>query len=135
MPLRRNEEELAERWHDLMSDYHRTTCALDRALLAGHRITVSEFEVLQQLERTKGADGCVKMQVLADHVHLTQSALSRLVGRLEKESLVERSICEDDRRSIWVRITDEGLQRFAQARPTQRAVLREQRLPPARTTP
>ena len=39
-------DNLAEEWHDLLGRYHRTMCALDRALLAGHDLTVSDFEVL-----------------------------------------------------------------------------------------
>jgi hypothetical protein len=29
-------EELAADWHEALGRYHRTQCALDRALLAGH---------------------------------------------------------------------------------------------------
>jgi DNA-binding MarR family transcriptional regulator len=61
---------------------------------------------------------------LSDHVHLTQSALSRLVGRLESEGLVERTMCVDDRRSVFTSITAAGRERYEQARPTQRAILR-----------
>lgn len=123
---RKDDEDLAETWHDLMCQYHRTTCALDRALLAGHGITVSEFEVLQQLDVAGAAKSGLKMHTLADHVHLSQSALSRVVGRLEEEALVERSVCIEDRRSVWVKISEAGVQRFLEARPTHRAVLREQ---------
>jgi DNA-binding MarR family transcriptional regulator len=126
MPAGEDDDGLAETWHDLMSRYHHTTCALDRALSAGHGITVSEFEVLQQLARAPAVDGRVKMHALGDKVHLSQSALSRVVGRLEEEALVERSMCVEDRRSVWVRITETGLQRFDEARPTHRAILRQQ---------
>jgi DNA-binding MarR family transcriptional regulator len=123
---REDDEDLAESWHDVMCRYHKTTCALDRALLAGHGVTVSEFEVLQQLGLAGAANSGLKMHTLADNVHLSQSALSRVVGRLEEEALVERSMCVEDRRSVWVRITKAGTQRFLEARPTHRAVLREQ---------
>ena len=38
------------------------------------------------------------MQDLAPLVHLSQSALSRTVGRLEKDGLVNRTMCPEDRR-------------------------------------
>ena len=57
-------------------------------------------------------------------MHLTQSALSRLIARLERDGLVERSMCTDDRRSVWVCITAAGIERYRAARPTQRAILR-----------
>jgi hypothetical protein len=49
-----------------------------------------------------------------------------LVGRLEPEALVERTMCENDRRSVWVRATEAGRERLAAARPTHRTVLRQQ---------
>jgi len=119
-------DELAEQWHDLMSRYHHTMCALDRALLDGHGITMSEFEVLQQLERAGGEIGEVRMHTLAENVHLSQSALSRVVASLEKASLVERAVCVEDRRSVWVKLTAAGARRFAESKPTHRTVLQEQ---------
>jgi DNA-binding MarR family transcriptional regulator len=113
-------DELAANWHKMLGLYHRTTCALDRALLAGHGITVSDFEVLQQLH---DANGCLRMHELAEQVHLTQSALSRLITRLEKAGLVARGTCEDDRRAVWTEITEEGRRCFVAARPTHRTIL------------
>ena len=55
-------------------------------------------------------------------MHLSQSALSRLIGRLEQHGLVERSLCDNDRRGIYVCLT-EAARRHAEALPTQRAVL------------
>ena len=63
------------------------------------------------------------MQELADSVHLSQSALSRLIGRLESEGLVSRTICQQDRRGIFACITDEGRARYEAAKPAQRRVL------------
>jgi DNA-binding MarR family transcriptional regulator len=123
------DDELATQWHDLMGRYHHITCALDRALSALHGLTVSDFEVLQQLHGAGQPCGQIRMSELGDRVHLSQSALSRLVSRLEQAGLVERDVCADDRRSVWTRITEAGSQRFVEARPTQRAILREQMAP------
>jgi DNA-binding MarR family transcriptional regulator len=122
----RSDDDLAAAWHDLMGHYHRITCTLDRELLARHGIGVSDFEVLQQLHAARGGDGMVRMHELGDQVHLTQSALSRLISRLERDGLVERGMCTDDRRSVWTKITAAGAKRFVEARPTQRAILSEQ---------
>jgi len=123
-PAPSRDDDLAAAWHDLMGSYHRITCVLDRELLARHDVTLSEFEVLQQLH--DGECGAVKMSELGERVHLTQSALSRLVARLERDGLVSRAMCEEDRRSVFAQITAEGAKRYEQARPTQRAILREQ---------
>lgn len=118
-----NQDTLAAAWHDLSVRYHRISCALDRELQAAHALSGSEFEVLEQLH---GADEhSRRMSDLGERVHLTQSALSRVVGRLEKDGLVQRTMCAQDRRSVFVALTDAGSTRYEQARPTQRAVLSE----------
>jgi DNA-binding MarR family transcriptional regulator len=82
---------------------------------------VSEFEVLEQL--AGGAKDQHRMQELADAVFLSQSALSRLIGRLESEGLVSRAICSEDRRGIYACLTADGRSRYEAARPAQRRVL------------
>jgi DNA-binding MarR family transcriptional regulator len=118
-------DDLAAEWHDLLGRYHQTMCALDRALLTGHGLTVSDFEVLQQLHGADAKDSRVRLHDLGEQVHLSQSALSRLITRLEKAGLVDRYVCEDDRRSVWTELTALGAQRYREARPTHRAILTE----------
>ena len=116
-----HDTELAEAWRQMLERHARVSCALDRALEARHGIGSSEFEVLEQLA-TAATDQC-QMKVLSDLVHLSQSALSRLVGRLEADGLVTRAMCEHDRRGIYASITDEGRARYEAALPTHREVL------------
>jgi DNA-binding MarR family transcriptional regulator len=66
------------------------------------------------------------MQDLAEAVCLSQSALSRLIGRLEGAGLVCRAMCANDRRGIYAHITDDGQARWEAARPTHLAVLADQ---------
>ncbi len=56
-------------------------------------------------------------------MYLSQSALSRAVARLEKTGLVERALCEADRRGVFVTVTEAGRRRHAEARKTQLQVL------------
>lgn len=106
-----------------MQRYNRLTCRLDRELGAAHGLSASEFEALQQLAAYE-PQGKMRMADLAASVHLSQSALSRLVGRLEKAGLVTRDACADDRRSVWTAITEAGRERYREARPIQREILR-----------
>jgi len=46
--------------------------------------------------------------------------------RLERDGLVERASCENDRRALFIKLTNAGRERYADARPTQRRVLREE---------
>jgi DNA-binding MarR family transcriptional regulator len=110
---------LAE-WHGLLEQHARVNCALEHAL-GEHDLGVSEYEVLERLATAK-ADGC-RMQDLSGVVHLSQSALSRVVGRLEKDGLVERAMCSEDRRGIYAKLTEEGHTRYKAAKPAHRRVL------------
>lgn len=137
------ENELVDTWRGLLQRYHTTWCALDRALREGHRLGASEFEVLDALAdaesstasstastggsepKSDGACGTqsLRMQELGTSVQLSQSALSRVVGRLEQDGLVSRTMCADDRRGIFVALTEAGRERHAKAATTHRAVL------------
>jgi DNA-binding MarR family transcriptional regulator len=118
-----SEPALVQRWRALLTSYNEVAGQLERALQDGHGLTMGEFETLDRLISVT----CEKrrMQELAADMYLSQSALSRTVARLEKGGLVSRSLCEDDRRGVFVDVTEEGLQRHAEARATHRAILAE----------
>jgi DNA-binding MarR family transcriptional regulator len=117
------EKTLAANWRDLLNQHYRVTCALEKVLQDEHGLGVSEFEVLEQLAESEREHQ--RMQDLAESVFLSQSALSRLIGRLESEGLVSRAICSEDRRGIYACLTPEGRSRYQAARPAQRRVLAE----------
>ena len=117
------ENELVDAWRGLLGRYHTTWCALDRELREGHGLGASEFEVLDQLSAVCCDKPSVRMQELGKSVHLSQSALSRVVARLEADGLVTRTLCSDDRRGIFVELTEDGRSRHWAAAPTHRSVL------------
>lgn len=115
------DDRLVTEWRHLASRYAAASCALERKLHDRHGLGMSEFEVIDRLASAEAAK--LRMQELAELVHLSQSALSRAVARLERDGLVCRALCEQDRRGVFVTLTDTGRQRQEEARPTQRAVL------------
>jgi DNA-binding MarR family transcriptional regulator len=115
--------DVTAQWRELLAQHARTTVALDEAL-DEFGLGVSEFEVLDRLACECGERP--RMQDLAPMLHLSQSALSRTVGRLEKDGLVVRAMCPEDRRGISVCLTDEGRERWAEAQPVHQQVLSEQ---------
>jgi DNA-binding MarR family transcriptional regulator len=117
-----DEQLVVDTWHYVLGKHAKAMCALERELGDRHGLGPSEFEVL---DRIVHHDRKLRIQELCDEVHLSQSALSRVVARLEKASLVTRGVCDADRRGVFVCITDEGRTRHAEALPTQRAVLTE----------
>lgn len=115
-------------WRALSARHAAVCSALERELGERHGLGVSDFEVLERL--AESVDHQFRAQELADAVHLSQSALSRLVDRLCKSALVERCACDNDRRGIYVVLTPQGLRRQAEAALTHRDILG--RLLPAR---
>ena len=114
-------DEVVSIWRAISASHAAVCSALERELGERHGLGVSDFEVLDHLAcRT---DHSCRAQSLAEAVHLSQSALSRLISRLEKGGLVERCLCDMDRRGIYVTLTEAGRQRHAEAAPTHRDVL------------
>ena len=112
---------LVSAWRSLAARHAAVSAALERELGERHGLGVSEFEVLERLAENEQHK--FRVQELAESVHLSQSTLSRLIGRLEQHGLVQRSMCDMDRRGIDVCLTDAGRQRHSEALPTHRAVL------------
>jgi DNA-binding MarR family transcriptional regulator len=118
-----NNQELLEQWSEMETAHARVRSALEQALQREHRLSLTEYEVLRRL--TEADEGHRRIQELADEIHLSQSALSRLVQRLEDEGYVSRAVCDFDRRGVYACVTDAGRKAQAKAQPTQVSVLAE----------
>jgi DNA-binding MarR family transcriptional regulator len=111
---------LVDEWRRLLARHAAVSGALEHELQQRHGLGVNEFEALERLVE---GDGRCRAQELTEALPLSQSAASRLVARLERQGLVTRSICDNDRRGVFVCLTESGRERYLAARPTQRAVL------------
>lgn len=114
---------LVAQWRDLLTRHATTSCALEKELQGRHHLGLSEFETLDRLIDAGGET--YKMSDLANDIHLSQSALSRAVARLERDGLVNRTLCTEDRRAIFVCLTDKGRELHSAAAPTHREVLEQ----------
>ena len=70
-------------------------------------------------------DGPVGLSALAAVEGVSQPAMSQLVGRLERDGLVDRVGSPDDGRSVLVRVTDAGAALVAERRAVRAAALTE----------
>ncbi|WP_432197793.1 MarR family winged helix-turn-helix transcriptional regulator [Streptomyces sp. bgisy027] len=123
MAAKKAEQALVDQWRDLLALHARTQCELDRALHR-HGLCASDFEVLDVLAGGSARSGsALRVQEISERVHLSQSALSRLIARLEKDGLVERCMCPQDRRGVVVALTPRGRALHGEVLPMQRAVL------------
>lgn len=117
---------LAQGWCALSLLHGRLEAHIERALQAGHDLSVREFSLLDVLSRQhNGPGGHLQMKQVADAVVLSQNATTRLVTRLEDRGLLVRYLCDTDRRGIYTDVTDTGLALLAEARPTNDTALRE----------
>jgi DNA-binding MarR family transcriptional regulator len=114
---------LLERWNELESEHARVREALEHRLQREHRLSLTEYEVLRRL--SESPEGHRRIQELAEEIHLSQSALSRLVQRLEDDGFVCRNVCDHDRRGVFACVTDAGRKAQAEAHPTHVSVLAE----------
>ncbi|MEV6419370.1 MarR family transcriptional regulator [Streptomyces sp. NPDC051662] len=117
---------LAQGWCALSLLHGRIEGHIERALQAGHGLSVREYSLLDVLSRQHdGEGGHLQMKQVADAVVLSQSATTRLVTRLEDRGLLTRYLCPTDRRGIYTNVSEAGLRLLAEARPTNDAALRE----------
>lgn len=108
-------------WRELLNRHAAVSCALEKELQSRHGMGLSEFETLDRL--IDAQCGEYRMSDLSQDIYLSQSALSRAVARLERDGLVVRTMCADDRRSVFVCLTEEGRRAHAAAKLTHRSVL------------
>lgn len=111
-------------WGGLRGMHGRLLRQIDADLQEHARVTHAEFEVLLRLSWAEG--GRLRIQELAAQSLLTRSGISRVVERLERVGLVERTGAEEDRRGAYAVLTNAGLERFHQARARHVAFVRDQ---------
>jgi DNA-binding MarR family transcriptional regulator len=91
------------------------------------------YDVLAALR--DAPDGQLRQVEIADRVLLSHSGLSRLIDRIETQGLVERRLCETDRRAFFVSLTDEGREMLEQMWPVYARGIAEDFLPALGSNP
>lgn len=71
-----------------------------------HRLGLSEYRALQHLAAAEQHE--LRIQELGTRLHLSQSAVSRLVLRLERDGLAIRDLCPNDKRGVYSVLTSAG---------------------------
>lgn len=116
------EEELAT-WRAFLRAHAVVTRRIERELVGAGGLSLSEFDVLVTLGQAPEAS--LRPGDLAERVVLTKSGMTRLLDRLEASGLLERRVCEHDRRGQYARLTTAGRTALRRAtRPHLRGVAR-----------
>jgi DNA-binding MarR family transcriptional regulator len=71
--------------------------------------TLPRFDLMAQLERSAGG---LRMSELSQRLMVSGGNVTGITDQLEREGLVARTACPDDRRAFTVKLTDTGLKRF-----------------------
>jgi DNA-binding MarR family transcriptional regulator len=110
---RLTDDELAA-WKGMLRAHRDLVTGLDADLERVHALPLSSYEVLMVL--ADSPSGRARMSDLADELILSRSGLTRLVDRLVRAGLVERTPCEDDARGLYAAITPAGRTKLRAAR-------------------
>ena len=102
-------------WVAFLRAHSRITAMLEQELMAAEGLSVSWFDVLEQLRQSEGH--CLRMQDLGQRLAMSASGLSRRVGRMEQAGLVERRRAPEDGRGVQVALTSLGNRRYRRALP------------------
>ena len=93
-------------WLGFLRSHSALLRRLDADLRRAHGISISAYEALIVLGVSEL--GSLQMSELAERTLLTQSGISRLVTRLERDGLVKRESDPTDRRASRIALTEAG---------------------------
>ncbi len=122
IPVLPRERQL-EAWVRFLRAHAALTRQLSADLVAGHGLTINDYEVLLHLQRAP--EQRLRRVDLAERVVLTASGITRLLEGLENAGLVERAACETDRRVVYAQLTEAGEQKLRDASGTHLAGIHE----------
>jgi DNA-binding MarR family transcriptional regulator len=109
-------------WRGFLEAHSVLISVLDAELVRDHDLPLTSYEVLMYLSDAE--DQRLRMGELAERLLLSRSGITRLVDRLERQGLVERQPCEDDKRGFFAVLTPAGRARIEAARPAHLAGVR-----------
>lgn len=99
----------------LLAEVSTGVAAKTRQALAEAGLSEVDFETLIRLARSP--EQRLRMGDLAAQTSLSTSGITRVVDRLEREGLVARRACPDDRRASYAVLTEAGTARLLRVLP------------------
>src|SRR5437867_2993077 len=110
-------------WVSLLRSHSALTRALNADLVAGHGLTINDYEVMLHLARAP--ERRLRRVDLAERLLLTASGITRLLDGLERGGYVTKAQCESDARVTYAVLTEEGLEKLRDAGEAHVAGIRE----------
>ncbi|MGE4273435.1 MAG: MarR family winged helix-turn-helix transcriptional regulator [Desulfitobacterium sp.] len=100
----------AEKIYELMEKFRRNMMS---KRMSGE-VPRSEFKLLKVVKTNSTEGEGVTISSLSDHLGISKPAVSQMINHLEDEGYIERGSTKNDRRLVFVRLTDRGEQYMAQ---------------------
>lgn len=119
MPDRQPDAGELAAWREFLRAHARLTRTLETELVTEAQLSLAAYDVLVQLAEVPARR--LRMTDLADALLLSRSGVTRLVDRLERIGLVERSKAAGDGRGVVAELTERGLARLRAASDTHLA--------------
>ena len=127
-----NEEQLAT-WRAFLRAHSTMLRRISRDLEDEGLPPLTWYDVLAALR--DAPEGRLRQVELADRVLISHSGLSRLLDRICKQGLAERTVCDTDRRAFHIELTDEGREMLDRMWPVYAKGLAEDFFPALGTDP
>lgn len=110
-------------WITFFLAYDKITKEIDRRMQDEGVVSLATYDILLILEVSEGRK--MKMSDLATQTSFSMSGATRAVDKLEKEGLIERVACSEDRRAVYAQLTDKGLSERQRAWPVYETGIQE----------
>ena len=89
--------------------------------ISNHGMRMSDFEILEALYHKDK----LTVREVSEAVLINTGSITYVIDKLEKKGLIERSNCKDDRRVVYIQITDEGKKLMDNIFPAHQRVIEE----------
>ena len=111
----------AAAWSAIRASFEIVSEAMEHALADAGLPPLAWYDVLVTVDARPAP---VRPKDMLCQVSVTKSGLTRLLDRIEKAGLIERTYCPSDRRGTFIAITDAGKDTLAEMRPVREAAFR-----------
>ncbi len=109
------ESETLGAWRTLLFAQAKVLGALETDMMDQHGLAMSWFDVLGRLNQAPGKR--LRMHELEESVLFTRSGITRLADRIEEAGLIRRERSAEDRRGVYLVITEAGIARINEVWP------------------
>ena len=100
-------------WEEILRAHCSVTAAIEKDLLPQTGLQLGWYQVLAHLSHAPNS--MLRFQDLARVAGITDSGASRRLNQMIKAGLIDRHLCDSDRRGVYAHLTEKGKHAYAKA--------------------